>query len=171
MIEAAILVIFPMLVAYGGASDLLTMTIRNRVSILLVAGFAGLALATGLPLSGWGLHAMGLLVVFPVCFGFFAAGWMGGGDVKFISAIALWVGFSPELTAFVLLVGVYGMLLTFALLFFRKFEIVPVALATQDWFLRLHDRRGGIPYGIAIAAAGLTIYPSTEWFQLAIQGI
>ncbi|WP_299810214.1 prepilin peptidase [uncultured Roseibium sp.] len=171
MIEAAILVIFPMLVAFGGASDLLTMTIRNRVSVLLIAGFAGLALATGLPLSGWGMHALGLLVVFPVCFGFFAAGWMGGGDVKFISAIALWIGLTPELGVFVLLVAFFGMLLTFALLFVRKFEVVPTVLATQDWFARLHDRKGGIPYGIAIAVAGLKIYPSTEWFQLAAQGI
>ncbi|POF34442.1 A24 family peptidase [Roseibium marinum] len=171
MIEAAILVIFPMLVAFGGASDLLTMTIRNRVSILLIAGFAGLALATGLPLSDWGMHALGLLVVFPVCFGFFSAGWMGGGDVKFISAIALWIGLTPELGAFVILVSIYGMVLTFGLLFLRKIEVVPVALATQDWFARLHDRRGGIPYGIAIAAAGLKIYPSTEWFQLAARGL
>jgi len=171
MIEAAILVIFPMLVAFGGASDLLTMTIRNRVSVLLIAGFGGLALATGLPLSGWGIHLLGLLLVFPVCFGFFAAGWMGGGDVKFISAIALWIGMTPELGAFVFLVAIYGMVLTFALLSFRTIEVVPVTLATQDWFARLHDKRNGIPYGIAIAVAGLQIYPSTGWFALAAQGL
>ncbi|MFC6655072.1 prepilin peptidase [Roseibium salinum] len=145
MIEAAILVVFPMLVAFGGASDLLTMTIRNRVSILLVAGFVVVALGTSLPLAGWGIHALGLLVVFPVGFAFFAAGWMGGGDVKFISAISLWVGFTHDLIVFVMLVGIYGMVLTLGLLYVRQFEVVPTSLARQEWFARLHDKKAGFP--------------------------
>jgi prepilin peptidase CpaA len=31
--------------------------------------------------------------------------------------------------------------------------------------MRLHDSRGGIPYGIALAAAALTVYPQTFWMQ------
>lgn len=166
MIEAAILVIFPMLVAFGGASDLLTMTIQNRVSILLISGFAILAIATGLPLTDWGTHALGLLVVFPVCFTFFAAGWMGGGDVKFISAIALWIGFTPELVHFVVLVAIYGMFLTLGLLSMRQIAVLPGALAQQQWLVKLHDQKSGIPYGITIAIAGLQVYPTTVWFGL-----
>lgn len=165
MLAAALLVIYPMLVAFGGASDLLTMTIRNRVSVLLIAGFAALALATGLPLASWGTHALGLLVVFPVCFGFFAAGWMGGGDVKFISAISMWIGFTPELAVFVLLVATYGMFLTLGLLYMRTSVVLPASLARQEWLARLHDQKSGIPYGIAIAIAGLQVYPMTNWFQ------
>jgi len=165
MIEAALLVVFPMLVAFGGASDMLTMTIQNRVSLLLIAGFAVVALATGLSLSGWGTHALGLLVVFPVCFAFFAFGWMGGGDVKFISAISLWIGFTPELVIFLVFVSFYGMLLTFGLLYMRSKIILPAMLARQEWLARLHDRKSGIPYGIAIAIAGLKVYPTTIWFQ------
>ena len=166
MLEAALLVVFPMLVAYGGASDLLTMTIRNRVSVLLIAGFALIAMATGLPLSSWGMHSLGLLVVFPICFGFFAAGWMGAGDVKFISAISLWIGFTPELAAFVALVAIYGMILTFALMLARTSVVLPESLARQEWLARLHNQTSGIPYGIAIAIAGLQIYPATVWFKL-----
>lgn len=166
MIEAAILVIFPMLVAFGGASDLLTMTIQNRVSILLIAGFAVVAAGTGLPPAGWGIHVLGLLPVFVIGFGFFAAGWMGGGDVKFISAIALWIGFTPELAQFVILVTLYGAILTLGLMSMRQMVVVPGALARQEWFARLHDRKSGIPYGIAIAVAGLQVYPATAWFKL-----
>jgi prepilin peptidase CpaA len=164
MLEAAILVIFPMLVAFGGASDLLTMTIQNRVSVLLIAGFVLLALMTGVPLAGWGTHALGLLVVFPVCFVFFAAGWMGGGDVKFVSAIALWIGFTPELVHFLVLVSIYGMVLTMGLLSMRQVAVLPGALARQEWLARLHDQKSGIPYGITIAVAGLQVYPTTQWF-------
>ncbi|MBN9668860.1 A24 family peptidase [Roseibium aggregatum] len=166
MIQAGILVIFPMLVAFGGVSDLLTMIIQNRVSILLVAGFCVLALASGMPLESWGMHGLAFAVVFVPCFAFFAAGWMGGGDVKFISAIALWIGFTPELTLFVFWVAVYGMLLTLALLYLKKTVFVPVTFLRQDWFARLHDKSTGIPYGVAIAVAGLQVYPATVWFNL-----
>ncbi|TYC49183.1 peptidase [Rhodobacterales bacterium] len=165
MLKAGILVIFPMLVAFGGVSDLLTMTIRNRVSILLAAGFAILALAVGMPLHDWGMHALAFAVVFLPCFAFFAFGWMGGGDVKFIGAIALWIGFSPVLMEFVILVAIYGMVLTWSLIFLKKTEYVPGPLMRQEWFCRLQDKSTGIPYGIAIAIAGLQVYPSTLWFQ------
>jgi len=169
MIEAAILVIFPMLVAFGGASDLLTMKIQNRVSLLLIAGFVIVALGTGLSLQGWGIHLLGMLPVFLVCFGFFAINQMGGGDVKFISAISLWIGFGPVLTEFILLFAIYGALLTLGLMQMRTVAVVPGPLARQEWFLRLHDKSSGIPYGIAIAIAGLQIYPSTVWFKALAQ--
>lgn len=169
MLEAALLVVFPMLVAFGGASDLLTMTIQNRVSILLIAGFVILSLATGLPLASWGTHALGPLVVFPVCFAFWYLRWMGGGDAKFLTAMALWIGFTPELMGFVLLVSIYGMFLTLGLMYMRTNIILPDALARQEWLARLHDQKSGIPYGIAIAIAGLQIYPMTAWFKMVAQ--
>ncbi len=165
MIEAGILVIYPMLVAFGGVSDLLTMTIQNRVSALLIAGFALLAFASGMPLEAWGMHGLAFAVIFVPCFAFFAAGWMGGGDVKFMSAIALWIGFSPELMSFTVLVAMYGMVLTLALLYLKNYSFAPFALMKQEWFARLQDKNTGIPYGIAIAVAGLQIYPSTQWFS------
>jgi prepilin peptidase CpaA len=39
-------------------------------------------------------------------------------------------------------------------------------LADQEWALRLHRPNGGVPYGIALAAAALLIYPDTPWMQL-----
>ena len=45
MIENAALIIFPALMAYAASSDLLTMTISNRISIALVVSFLALAFA------------------------------------------------------------------------------------------------------------------------------
>ena len=45
------LMLFPALMAFAAASDLFTMTISNRVSLALAAGFLALAL-----LSGMNLH-------------------------------------------------------------------------------------------------------------------
>ena len=63
MIETAVLVIFPALMAFAAASDLLTMTIPNRVSIVLLAGFCVMALLSGLTWQSVLLHgAAGLSV-------------------------------------------------------------------------------------------------------------
>lgn len=166
MLEAAILVVFPVLVAFAAASDLLTMKIPNRVSVLLGAAFFIMALATAMPVTQIGLHIAAGALVLAITFGMFAAGWMGGGDAKVASAIALWFGLGSELTSFVMLTAIYGMVLTLALLSVRKLPYLPGGLRSQQWALRLHDPNNGIPYGIAIAMAALQVYPQSLWFSL-----
>lgn len=166
MLEAAILVVFPVLVAFAAASDLLTMTIPNRVSVLLAGAFLVMALATSMPFAQLGLHLAAGSLVLAVCFGMFAAGWMGGGDAKVASAIALWFGFSNDLMVFLIFTAFYGMLLTLVLLSARaQMPYLPGLLRKQEWALRLHDSRSGIPYGIAIAVAALQVYPQSIWFK------
>jgi prepilin peptidase CpaA len=45
---------------------------------------------------------------------------------------------------------------------FRQLQL-PGVLARQSWILRLHKADGGVPYGIALAAAALLVYPKTGW--------
>jgi len=40
---------------------------------------------------------------------------------------------------------------------------LPELLERQEWVERLHRKDGGIPYGIALAAAALAVYPDTRW--------
>ena len=49
--DAIRLMLFPALMAFAASSDLLTMTISNRVSLILVGGFLALALVTGMSVS------------------------------------------------------------------------------------------------------------------------
>ena len=56
MLEAAIFVVFPFCMLYAAISDILSMTIANRVSILLVASFAIIAPFTGMEWSLYGMH-------------------------------------------------------------------------------------------------------------------
>ena len=165
MLEAALLVVFPCLLAFAGASDLFTMTIPNRVSLLLIAGFAVLAPFIGLGATDIGLHVLTGLAALSVCLVFFAFGWMGGGDAKVMTAVALWFGFTPAFLMFVTLAGIYGALLTVALLMFRHVPVLPIPAGRADWLLRLHDQRTGVPYGIALSVAALQTYPQSIWFQ------
>ena len=45
------------------------------------------------------------------------------------------------------------------LVLWRKMPL-PVMLTSQDWLVRLHSPKEGVPYGIALAAAGLLVYPA-----------
>ena len=91
LVKAIELTLFPAVMAFAASSDLLTMTIANRVSIILVAGFGALAVLTGMSAAGLMSHVGAAAVVLSVVFVFFACGWIGG-DAKLAAATALWLG-------------------------------------------------------------------------------
>jgi prepilin peptidase CpaA len=162
--DAIRLLLFPTLMAFAASSDLFTMTISNRVSLVLVAGFFVLAFVSGMSPSDALSHAGAALAVLAVAFVFFARGWIGGGDAKLAAATALWLGFD-HLMAYLLYASIFGGILTLAMIRFRLMPL-PQALAEQEWVKRLHRLDGGVPYGIALAAAALLIYPDTSWMKL-----
>lgn len=163
MIDAIKLLLFPALMAFAASSDLLTMTISNRVSLVLVAGFCVMALATGMSASEVASHAAAAAAVLTVTFTFFAFGWIGGGDAKLAAATALWLGFD-QLLDYALAASIFGGLLTILLMQFRM-QPLPEVLARQAWVVRLHSMDSGIPYGIALAAAALAVYPESAWMK------
>ncbi len=155
------LMLFPAIMAFAASSDLLTMTISNRVSLILVGGFFALALMGGLNAAEMLSHVGAAGVVLAVAFGFFTRGWIGGGDAKLAAATALWLGFD-HLMPYLLYASLFGGALTLLLLQFRTSPL-PELLERQEWVERLHRKDGGIPYGIALAAAALAVYPDTRW--------
>ena len=159
--DAIRLLLFPALMAFAASSDLLTMTISNRLSLALAGGFFLLALITGMTLHSFGMHLAAAGVVLVIAFVFFSRGWIGGGDAKLAAATALWFGFD-HLLDYMLYASLFGGALTLAILQFRKLPL-PSVLARQAWILRLHETGGGVPYGIALAAAALAVYPKTGW--------
>lgn len=155
--EIVVLGLFPAAMAYAAASDLLTMTISNKLSIALVMGFYLVALLLGLPATTIAVHSAAAFVVLAVSFSMFAAGWIGGGDAKLVAAIALWLGFE-QLMPYLILASVLGGVLTLTLLTMRRVPL-PACLLGQDWAQRLHAPTTGVPYGIALAVAALMTYP------------
>ncbi len=87
------LLLFPALMAFAAVSDLFTMTISNRISLLLLAGFVLLAAFGGMSLQAISMHVAAGFAVLTVAFVCFALGWIGGGDAKLAAATALWFGF------------------------------------------------------------------------------
>jgi prepilin peptidase CpaA len=166
MLDALTLVIFPALMVYAAFSDLFTMTISNWISIILVVAFVVMALLLGLPASQIGLHLACGLGVLLVTFTLFACGWIGGGDAKLAATTAVWLGFE-HLAEFGMGSALLGGALTLAILQFRRWPM-PDWVQARAWVMRLHDKDNGVPYGIALAIAGLDIYPETRIFLATI---
>jgi len=163
VIDAARLILFPAIMAVAASSDLLTMTISNRISIVLAVGFFALAAMSGTSLPEVLSHVGAAALVLAVTFVFFIRGWIGGGDAKLAAATALWFGFDYLLN-YLVYASLLGGALTLLLLQFRTVPLPPL-LARQVWLQRLHQKDGGVPYGIALAVGALLVYPETPWMK------
>lgn len=165
MVISTLMMVFPVAMVIAALTDLFTFKIPNKVTIALAATFFAWALAIAMPWSQLGWHlaiGAGVLV-----FGFtlFAFKVLGGGDAKLLAAAALWIG-PDNLASFILLTAVLGGVLGIAILFYRS-RTVPMILTSHPWAVRLHEKTAGMPYGIAIAMAGLWLFPTTVWVQAA----
>jgi prepilin peptidase CpaA len=163
ILDIARLLLFPSLMAFAAASDLFTMTISNRVSLALAAGFLALALMSGMGFEDILEHVGAGAAVLVVAFACFAMGWVGGGDAKVAATAALWFGFG-HLLNYLVYASLFGGALTLLLLQFRQWPL-PYQFAGQAWLLRLHAKESGIPYGIALAIGALMVYPETPWIK------
>lgn len=166
------LMFFPLAMAFAASSDLLTMRISNKLVLLLAAGFVVVALAVELPLQQFAMHVLCAFVVLVVSFTMFALRWIGGGDAKLAAATALWLGFmAPSgehtLVAYLAYTAIFGGLLTLAILLLRQVPLQGLFSGRPwlNWLSRLHDPKQGIPYGVAMAIAGLLTYSNTAIFE------
>ena len=134
----------------------------NLVAAFIVSGFVVLAIWSGMPLATVGNHLLAGFATLVLGLGLFARGWIGGGDAKLFSATALWIGLD-WLLEYAIIASLAGGALTIIILFFRRIPINGPLLRV-DWLARLHHSETGIPYGIALAAAGLMVYTKSYWF-------
>ncbi len=159
MLETATLLIFPLCMSIAAISDLLTMTIPNRVSLALAVSFLVLAPISGLSTVEIAMHLAGAGAVFFACFTLFALNIMGGGDAKLLAAAALWFGFDSSLIEFLVYVAFIGGAVTVLVILLRSQAITIMAMGLP----LPHSLTGAkkIPYGIAIAIGGMLAFPSS----------
>ena len=159
--EAITLTLFPGMMAFAAWSDLFTMTIANRISLILVGGFVLLALMTGMSANHALLHVGAGALVLVAGFALFSFGWIGGGDAKLAATTVLWLGVG-HLADYLIYASLLGGALTLFLIQYRALPM-PQILLGREWAERLHRPDCGVPYGIALAVAALVVYPQTEW--------
>ena len=155
-LQTGCLIAFALLLLLAAWQDLRTMHIADAVSLAIVVAFAVWALS-GLVRGTLSFTAVGLAlacaaVVFGAGAAAFAAGALGGGDVKLLTAASLFAGLGL-ISDFLLVTALVGGALGVAVL--AGAPVGPLAPAA-DATLRTR-LRGGLPYGPAIAAGGLWV--------------
>ena len=161
MLSNPIYLTFPFALVLAGFMDLFTLTIPNKIVAILIACFLIAASSIGMFSPAFLCHFGAAFLTLVVGFAMFSRGWLGGGDAKLMVAAALWLGFE-HLLPFLLWTAILGGGLAVLLLTYRRM-LPPLWLMRQPWAMRLHSPKEGIPYGIAMAGAGLIVYPQTFW--------
>ncbi|WP_379061657.1 prepilin peptidase [Mesorhizobium sp. UC22_110] len=160
MLVALIFVVFPFCMLFAAVSDMLSMTIANRVSVVLTLTFMAVAPFTGMDWAAYGLHLATGMLVLCFTFGLFAMGGMGGGDAKLLAATSVWMGFNMNLLQYLVFASLIGGALTLAILVYRKSPLA--SLTGHSTFLRhFADEKVGVPYGIALGLGGLLAFPES----------
>lgn len=137
----------------AAVTDIRSRRIGNRLNAAIALAAPLFWCASGLALwPGIAMQLAVALATFAACAGLFAIRAMGGGDVKLLTALALWV--EPLLfVKLVIAMALLGGLLT----------IVMMMAA----LMRRQRDRLAVPYGVAIAGAGLWVL-SSAYLPLAL---
>jgi len=169
MVTAAILVIFPLCMAMAAISDLLTMTIPNRLSVVLIVSFVAIAPFAGLSWTDFLGHITAGAAVFAFCFALFAFNIMGGGDAKILTASAIWFGLSQSLVTYLAYVSALGGVLAVLILTLRAHHDIIMASRIPLPSTILQPKK--LPYGLAIGAAAFLAFPTSPLVEHALRGI
>lgn len=143
-LPSLLVALLALLLLWGAVTDLRSRTIPNMLNLAIALLAPLWWWANGLTLYPDIAMQVGVaLAVFALFAGLFALGMMGGGDVKMLGALALWLPFEAMVLLLVIMALAGG----------------AVTIATLIHHRAL--RRGGtpeIPYGVAIALAGLWVF-------------
>jgi prepilin peptidase CpaA len=136
-----LVILVAIVLAAAAIEDAARLRISNITSLLVIAGAIAAVAVEGFQITLW-QNAVVFVIILALGTAAFAANVLGGGDVKLLTAVGLWVDFrgAVALIAAVFLAG--GIL---ALLYLLSRAVVRAK--------SMKSRQ--IPYGIAIAAGAL----------------
>ncbi len=157
----------PGLLLFAAAVDLVSRRLPNSLcGVLLVVALLWQFLQG--PLHIWDPLLAGIAVFLPLAW-FWSRGWLGGGDVKLATALAVWAGLAG-LPDFLLVTTLAGGAVAFGTLILPWFARRAVLVLASLSALGIRPAAGlaaglaspprGVPYGVALACGGLWI-----WFE------
>jgi prepilin peptidase CpaA len=140
-----LLAVLGVALAAAAIEDAARYRISNITSIVVLAGAIAAAVIEGPSVALWQNAAVfgAVLVLGTIAF---SAGWLGGGDVKFFAATALWFDLFSALQ--------------FVVLVFFAGGVVAVCYLLSRPFRNLEGdkkKKGRVPYGIAIAVGAIAM--------------
>jgi len=164
MVETGLFMLVGATMIAAAAYDVLTLTIPNWISVVLVALFPLLALAAGISWPEFGWHVAIGMIALAAGIAAFAVGVVGGGDAKLFAAIAFYMG-PLAIANYVLAVAVAGGVLATLFLILHQPRLEEWTRKTPV-IANIVSRGLAIPYGVAIVAGGLIAAPSSHLVSL-----
>ena len=155
VMDIEIALLFPIclsvLVLWAMASDVYCYRIPNIVNLSIILLFPIALLVTNSPLN-WQNALIAFAIVFSIGFILFVANIMGGGDVKMLAALALWLEYGQSLLDFFLIMSIIGGIFTIFLIFSRKYSPFIALKLNRDAtkIPQIFSHGEPVPYGIAI---------------------
>lgn len=137
----------------AAAQDIVRRQISNWLCLAVMIAAIPVIVAIGPSLALW-QNALIFALLLAIGTSLFAAGWLGGGDVKLLAALGLWTNFTAilPLLACILITG--GVLAT-------------VSMAVRG--RRVARRTKGVPYGVAIAIGASIVLLQPTLFEAKSQ--
>ena len=133
--------------AAAAVEDALRLRISNLTCAAVFAGAVAAMAVHGFSSDLW-QNALVCLAILAVGTMAFAAGWLGGGDIKLLAAIGLWIDLRAA-TGLITAVFIAGGLVALVYLVVR--QVVPSRRA-------IDSRHSRIPYGLAIVAGAAFVF-------------
>lgn len=149
--------VFPVCLLWAALSDALTMTIPNRLNLILAVAFIPFGFLIGLAPVQWGWHLGIGFIALIIGMGLFAVRALGGGDAKLLAATLLWLG-SEAVLPYLIYTAIAGGALSLIVILARKY-VGPYAGYAPPWLAQHLETKGDIPYGIALCIGGLLAIP------------
>jgi prepilin peptidase CpaA len=141
--------VFALLLLIAAAEDAMRLRISNVTVLLVIFAASAAAVIAGVQLGLW-QNLVVFVVLLVAGTPLFAAGKLGGGDVKLLAAVGLWFSIKSAATMLIAVLLAGGVL-----------ALVVLVLRAIRWSDAARERavilrpKGGIPYGVAIAAGAL----------------
>jgi prepilin peptidase CpaA len=148
-----VLVGFAAICLAAATSDAIRYLIPNRYSIAIILMYPA-AVLTAPVMPDWPGAVIASLIVLTAGFTFFAFNLIGGGDVKFLAATALWAG-SEHIIPFLISTALVGGGLASFIWLRHRFQPMTADTPAQDGTATAAPLVA--PYGVAIAAGALLV--------------
>lgn len=156
---AIVQAVYVFLIAYAIVTDTTSLRVPNWIPLSLGGLYVGYAMLTA-SFDQLALHVLIGAGALAVGFGLFSLGAFGGGDAKFLTALALWMG-PASIGAFVVLATLFGGVMAAMLVGLKKLLIANPALASRTVIAKpvAWARDGRMPYALPLGLAALFLGP------------
>jgi prepilin peptidase CpaA len=154
-VEYLIIWLFIGLLGWGAYSDLRSYVIPNRVCLAIVGLYPAYVLASPPPVDWVGALAVSG-IIFGIGFVMFTMRLMGGGDIKLLTATALWAG-PQNIFLFLVVTGLAGGLLSLAAIIKLRMSLPRQSTRSGFGVWLGPALKANVAYGIGVAAGGMFV--------------